>query len=461
MWSKLIAARGDAPAVAHNDQTLTFSELEGRIAEVATNLASQGVAPGATVLLHAPNSIPWLTTFLGALRHGATPVVIAHDVPAKAAADVIARLAPIARLTGRAAALEFANPETSSLALAIPPDSAVVFTSGSTGQAKGVVIGQAHLLANITRNTELFGFVADDVTPMFLPLSAYMNLSIVMACLFAGGKVVLLDGLLDALSAVKQMAAHDATGIHSVPSALRILLRCDFKVHALPRLRYVRIGAGVLNEELAASIRAVFPDKRLVATYGMTELGLLAATRYDGGAIQEGAFDWVAPDVELAVDASTDGEQGELLLSSDALFAGYVRIDGGVFDPLVPPYHTGDLVTVTPSALHLVGRIKNQAKVAGQSVSLDEVQAAALATEGVADGVAIAVPDPTLGEAVCVFVQPGDPATNHDDLTTLVATNLATKIGLPVAPRVHIVAQIPRLASGKVQRDALLELLHD
>jgi acyl-CoA synthetase (AMP-forming)/AMP-acid ligase II len=447
-WQEGFDGNGDTLALDARDGRVTYRELAQRTRAVRDRATARG---RSLALLACENSTAWLVTLLGFFDAGWTVAVVDPSLPARELQRISTSLRPGATL-GADGALVF-HPAADA-ALLSSGAALVVFTSGSTGMPKGVLISRENVHANIEWNRALLGLDHTTVASLFLPLSAYMNLSYALAVLAAGGRLVLERNLMDLAGTLARLDAAGVTTLQTVPTALHtIVARGDLARWPLGSLRAIRVGAGRLSSALAEATFAKFPSASLTATYGMTEIGLVAHRRWTAAPIEEGSFDVIEPGVELHL-----ADDDEIVIASTWLFRGYYQLESGTVEAHTGPYATGDLGTRAGRGFTLVSRKKPFAKVAGAQVSLEAVCRIARAQEGVVDVHALARPHPWLGENVQVLVAAA-PGSGFDGAA--LASVLMSELGLRAAPRIITVDALPRNQMGKLTLPSLQALLEE
>ena len=449
--------RPDHVALKEPGRAVTFAELWAASGRVAATLSEHGAREGAVVVLSNANGVGWLETFFGALLAGCVVAVLDPKLPGEQRDAVSASLGPAARFTKDRLSFPYgpSNPRSSVPRVAdfrAAGGRILYFTSGSTGLPKGVLLAEETLAANVEWNSELLALKQEDVACLHLPLSHSYNLVFALCFVRAGATLLVERDLSDLHGAVARMDAASTTVLQSVPTSLRTLVeRGDFERSPLRRMRLLRVGAGVLTDDLAVKAFRAFPGASIVATYGMTELGLVASRTWTSPPIAESTFDRFVPD--LVLDVLGGDEEGEIEVSHPLLFVGYFDAASRSLALREGPYETGDLGHWTrPGVLELRSRKKAVAKVAGVLVSLEEIARIAASVEGVADSCAIAVPHSVMGEAIHVFLAV---AVDRRPDEGEVARRIVEKTLLRTSPRVHLLDELPRGDSGKIARTAL------
>jgi long-chain acyl-CoA synthetase len=461
LLEEVATIRPDHVALSEPGRVLTYAELWAESGRVAATLSQNGAREGAVVVLSNANGSGWLETLFGALRADCVVAVVDPKLPPEQSGEVCASLEPAAiftmdRLSFSGGPSKPRSPDPRVAALHAAGGRVLYFTSGSTGLPKGVLLAEDTLLANVDWNTELLTLKQEDVGCLHLPLSHSYNLVFALCFLRRGATLLVERDLSDLHGTVARMATASTTVLQSVPTSLRTLVeRGDFESTPLERLRLVRVGAGVLTDDLAGKAFRAFPRASIVATYGMTELGLVASRTWTRSPIVESTFDRFVPGLMLDVlDTDEEGKrEGEIEVSHPLLFIGYFDVSARSLALREGSYRTGDLGRwSSPGVLELRSRKKAVAKVAGVLVNLEEIARIAASQEGVRDSYALAIPHAVFGESVHVFLAVA--ADRRPDAGE-VASRIMERTLLRTSPRVHLLDELPRGESGKIARTVL------
>ncbi|MCB2102098.1 MAG: AMP-binding protein, partial [Rhodobacterales bacterium] len=351
------------------------------------------------------------------------------------------------------------------------PAGCCLFTSGSTGMPKGVLIAADDLLARADAEIDWFGLSADDVLLSILPFSFDVGLNQLCSALRVGARLVLLDSWLpaDILNAV---AEHGVTGISAVPSIWRDMIGAGMGFdpagpHAT--LRYVTVSGGSLSPRHLRDLRAITPGIGIIKTYGQTEAfraACLLPHEIDAHGDSVGrAFGGVRLYViDDDGNPCPPGTGGQVVHTGLGTMLGY--LGGGPEGKRVPnPFHgaddpaevailTGDFGTLDADGyLTLKGRKDAMLKVAGNRIYPDEITHEITNLDAVAEAELVDVTDADGDTVLAVFVVPRAGA----DLTPL-ALRRALGGRLPsymVPQEVVVLDAMPRTASGKPDRPAL------
>ncbi|MDG4785092.1 AMP-binding protein [Micromonospora sp. WMMD1102] len=363
------------------------------------------------------------------------------------------------------------GPDTGAVRVIDEDVAAILYTSGSTGGPKGVVLTHRNLIAGARSVAGYLGHTADDVILAALPLSFDAGLSQLTTTLIAGGHVVLVNFLLPG-EVVKACARHRVTGLTGVPPLWIKLAAPDWPAAATRQLRYFANTGGRMSKTTLDRLRSLFPDARPFLMYGLTEA--FRATYLDPREVDRrpDSIGRAIPNAEVLV-VRPDGqecepyEHGEIVQRGALVARGYWNdpertasrfrpLPGGVRDaraecgrPEIAVW-SGDLAYRDEEGfLYFVGRTDEMIKTCGYRVSPTEIEEAAYATGLVVEAVALGRPDEQIGEHI-VLVVAGD--TDERTLRTALSGTLP---GYQRPREVVIRAQLPRSPNGKFDRAEL------
>ncbi|MDA1280620.1 MAG: fatty acid--CoA ligase family protein [Chloroflexi bacterium] len=336
----------------------------------------------------------------------------------------------------------------------------VLFTTGSTGEPKGVVLTQRNIAAstrNINRVIPLDPYDREVVT---LPLHHSFGLGRVRCCLSAGASIVLTNGYRSPGQVIQTIKTTNATGFATVPAGIAILLRLfgDNLEHLMSSLSYVEIGSSAMPQDHKRDLMRLLPNTRLYMHYGLTEASRSAILDLHENPTHLESVGQPAPNVELAIlddqeAPLTAGQTGRIAVrgehvSSEYLDSLYSAGTGGSAEWFI----TGDIGYLDASNfLYLVGREDDLINVGGEKVAPEEVEWELLKLPGIADAACVAIADKNgvTGQTVRAYVVADGP----DRPSGLeIKSSLARSLQLFKVPTSIIwIDAIPRTASGKVQ----------
>jgi acyl-CoA synthetase (AMP-forming)/AMP-acid ligase II len=492
-------ARPDAVyAFAVDDaQEMSFAALRQSAMHLRESLASQGFAPGDTISVVMPNGLQTLRLLLGAmyagccvnpvnllaqpeqmryvLDHSDCRLVLASPEWAERVRVALARVEREVRVIVLAAdgdsedlraALAFAG--TSAARVPSPPPdreatALLMYTSGTTGVPKGVMLSQASLAANalaIGREHELGA--ADRVLAV-LPLYHINAFAVTMLAPLAHGGSLALASRFSAAQFWAQAIGLRCTWLNVVPTIISYLLEGEAPPRAsLAHIRFCRSASAALPREHHLAFEAKF-GIGIVETMGLTETvapsfsnPLAAAERKVGSVGRPSGGE--ARVVDAALAPLSDGSTGEIVIRGPHVMRGYYKNEEATRASFTPDgwLRTGDLGHRDRDGFFFVtGRIKELIIKGGENIAPREIDEALLAHPAVLDAAAVGIPDRHYGQEimVCVVLREGaacDEAALRDFCVE--------RLGRFKTPKViRFVRELPRGPSGKVQRLKLLD----
>nr|WP_223987334.1 AMP-binding protein [Arthrobacter sp. NicSoilB8] len=440
-----LASYGDSPAILTDTLTLTYRELAERVDDFALRLGRER----RLVALTAANDLDSLVAYLAALAGGHPLILLPEDKPAALEA-LVAAYDPdvIVRCGNGGTVLEERRPGTRH---ELHPDLALLLsTSGSTGSPKLVRLSHENLQSNAESISEYLDIGPTDRAATTLPMSYCYGLSVINSHLLRGAGLVLTG-----LSVVdpcfwELFRRRGATAMAAVPYTFELLERVGFAEMELPSLRYVTQAGGRMAPESVRSYAELGRRKgwELFVMYGQTEAtARMAYLPPELAATVPGAVGIPVPGGSFRIDPVPGLEHGELVYTGPNVMLGYAGSPADLAaGRTVTELRTGDLARHHPAGVYeVVGRRGRFVKIVGLRVDLGQVEriladlGVQAASAGTDDGVVVAV--------------------EGDQDAQLLGKVLAQGMGLPrAALEVHAVGHLPRLATGKLDYQAVLAL---
>ncbi|KJY28048.1 MULTISPECIES: AMP-binding protein [Streptomyces] len=442
MLTALDGTYGDRPdAVAVAGRTASYEELLGAARAVAADIAG---APAFAVTATA--SLETVAAAVGGLLAGVPFVPLPPDA-GPAEREHILRDSGAALTTVDFARRSDATPPGP----ADPQDPALIlYTSGTTGPPKGVVLTADALAADLDALATAWQWTAEDTLVHGLPLFHVHGLVLgVLGALRTGSRLVHTGR-----PTPQAYAAAGGSLYFGVPTVWS-------RIAADPTAAAALSGARLLVSGSAALPAPVFRDlerltgHRPVERYGMTET-LITVSGRAGGEVRPGTVGTPLPGIRTRIAAEPGADIGELQLTGPTLFAGYLGRPEATAAAYTEDgwFRTGDIAAVDPEdGVHrIVGRASiDMIKSGGYRIGAGEIENALLDHPKVSEAAVVGVPDTDLGQRIVAFVVAE--GVTGAELTDFVATHLSVH----KRPReVRFVAAIPRNAMGKPQKKLLL-----
>jgi long-chain acyl-CoA synthetase len=481
--------------LVYAERRITFKQFRGALDAAGAMLRERGVGPGDHVMLRAYNCPEFVLAVWALWTVGAVPVMANRWWGNTETGRALTLIQPVLLLTDDPGDSALATPRSvptlhvSALtryfsvntrpagpgpAVAVHEDDPglVLFTSGSSGAPKAVLLSQRAVVSNqqnlLTRSRRLPQLLPTDgpqpVTLVCTPLFHIGGVSNLITQLIIGGRLVLLDGKFDAGRVLELIETEQVANWGGVPTmATRVLEHSDFGQRDLSSLRSFPLGGAPLPPTLLDRMRAKLPQlqrRGLANTWGMTESGGFVTVAGNRDLEERpGTVGRPYMVAELRIHEPDAHGVGEVLLRAPTVMTGYlgmadddtVDVDGWL--------HTGDLGHLDGDGyLYLDGRSKDIVIRGGENIACAHVERALAAHPDVVEVAVFGVPHPDLGEelAAAVVHRPGTEVT-ADQLReflrgTVAYFEIPTRWSVQASP-------LPTLAGEKVDKRALSQAL--
>lgn len=465
-WAGRLAVRGV-------DADLHYREIDRLAGSVAAALRAGGIGRDEPVGVRVSNHARDLATFLGAWRAQAVVVPI-HRTAVTATIDAIVERTGLRFVIDGDAAepvmrLDRRTPPPREM---LERAAFVIFTSGTTGAPKGVVLAHDRFAAKLGCIDEMVPFAEDTRTLLVLQLTFSFGQWVSLLTLLRGG-TLLIEEKFEAGRVLGALAAARINRIGIIPTMLRAMLPLlrgpdgECRLAALDDgvERLFMAGGEPLPYPVGKAFREMVPRLRLGDIYGLTETSTCdfhlpheEQDRFPGTIGQP------SPHVAFAIHdevgrAVRPGTAGELVIKTPFIMKGYLdapELTAAAFRG--EWFRTGDLAEASgEGVVRLVGRSKELILRAGNKISPIEVERAFLDHPDVGEALATGIPHPVLGEAIHLLVVPVPSTDPSPEALRRWAAGRLDKYKIPDV--VHVGRQIPLGRTGKADRTALKALL--
>lgn len=465
-----------------------YGELQQAAARIAQHLLRSGARKGDRAVLISDNSLFWVTAYLGILRAGVIAVpmtpsasgeyrrTVGEKVSARFAFIQSKHLGSIGEsfpgafnITDELVREISARPQTDSLTLPAIDDNeiaALMFTSGSTGEPRGVIVSHGNIIANTESIIESLSLTARDRIMVVLPFHYCFGTSLLHTHLRVGGSLVLDHRFLYPEKILERIRETSCTGFAGVPSHYQILLRrTSLSKSAFQRLRYVQQAGGHLAPAFVKELYDALPGTQVFVMYGQTEAtARLTCLSPEMLLRKPGSIGRPIPRVKVWIgdeqgEALGPNITGEIVAEGANIAQGYwgaAEESDGTFRN--GRLFTGDLGMMDEEGyLYVVGRRKDILKCGGVRVAARQVEETLLAFPGLVEAAVTPIHDDVLGEGVRAFIVPTesevlDPESLRTELHTFCTKRLPASL-LP--KQIVILNSLPKNSSGKVDKSRL------
>jgi len=474
-------------ALVAGPERLTYAELARRAGALAAELRRLGVTRGERVVIFLHNSPDAVVSVFATLLAGGVFSVVNPGTKADKLAYILnhcgaralitePRLADIAEgARARAPAVQAMLMTPLTLPEAAAPAGAgidldlamIVYTSGSTGFPKGVMMTHANIVAAATSITTYLESRADDVVLSVLPLAFDYGLYQALMCAKVGATLVLEKSFTYPALVLEKLRAERVTGFPLVPTLAALLLQMkQLSPDMFPDLRYITNTAAALPRAHIERLRELFPSAKLYSMYGLTECKRCTYLPPEDIGRKPESVGIAIPNTELWL-VDDHGQRlgpdqiGELVIRGATVMQGYWDKPEATARKLRPGplpgervLYTGDLCRLDDDGyLYFVGRTDEVIKSRGEKVPPKEVESTLLGIAGVREAAVIGVPDDLLGSAIKAFVVP-EPGVVLD-VSVLQRECQARLENFMVPKHVEIVPELAKGPTGKIQKTHL------
>jgi len=471
------------------DARYTYGDIENRSAQLARYLTDLGISPGDRVSVQVEKSPDALCLYLACLRAGfvfhplnmgykageleyflgnAEPAVVVCDARNESAIGKIAHAAGVRHLYTLNAdghgSLADRSSESAGEFDTLRRDkgdlAALLYSSGTTGVPKGIMLTHDNLLSNTATLVDSWGFTADDRLLHALPIFHVHGLFVAIGCVMLSGASMRWLPAYDAQQVVRYLP--ECTVLMGVPTYYtRLLAEPSFTAAIAANTRLFISGSAPLLAETFAEF-AARTGQRILERYGMTETNMNTSNPL-AGERKPGTVGPPLPGIEVRVcdDQGTllaPGNTGNLQVRGPNVFAGYWKMPDKTADDFSADgfFKTGDNALIDSDGyVSIVGRAKDLVITGGLNVYPKEVELFIDSLPGIRESAVIGVPHPDFGEAVVAVAVAETGAT--PDESEIIDNAKEQLANFKVPKRVVFVDELPRNSMAKVQKNVLRE----
>ncbi len=421
-------AQKDKIAVVCNGNRYSYAELFDHVQCEAERLSKEH---RRAVVFRSSQAIDFLVTYMAIHKIGGVAVPLPHDLPETAFNAICAQV-------------EKAE---------IPDDVAdILFTTGTTGRQKGVMISHRAILANAENLVDSQKYSSDLTFIICGPLNHIGSLSKIYPTMMVGGTLCILEGMKDINRFYHAMNdASSKTATFLVPATIRILLNLSEEKLAsfADKIDFIETGAAPIAQSDMKKLCHALPHSRLYNTYASTETGIISTYNFNDGRCLQGCLGKPMKHSSIAISPS-----GHIVCQGQTLMSGYVGNPALTAEVISEDgLHTQDLGFIDAEGmLHIQGRTDDVINIGGFKVTPTEVEDAALSIEGIKDCICISANHPILGNALKLIIVESEPGTLNK---REVAKALQKKLENHKIPLLYeFTDKIKRTFNGKLDRKA-------
>jgi amino acid adenylation domain-containing protein len=490
LFHKQVLSAPDAIALKFQKQCITYSELETRVDQIARSLLEHGVTLGTFVGVSMKRSPELIAVLLAILKTGGAYVPIDPDYPV----DRVRQILDQANLRLVICDHEFQQPGGLQLQILhsndlrsengqnvaiqeIPADSPayVMFTSGSTGVAKGVVVPHRAII-RLVKNTNFANFSSDQTFLAFAPVTFDASTLEIWGPLLNGGTLAIYPPSFDSIEQLESVIQENQVTTLWLTAGLFNTL-VDKNPLALRSVQQLLIGGDVLSPEHVRKAMAALPNTRFINGYGPTENTTFTCCYTIPREFEENTSIPIGTPIANTTVYILDeqlrpvpaGVPGTLYTGGAGLSLGYLNDSELTRTKFIPNpitgnseliYNTGDRARwLEDGRIEFLGRLDNQVKIRGFRIELGEVEVALRKLPEIKDACAIVHTSQDKAKSLVAYVVTANPQTFNDQT---IFSSLSKVLPSHLCPtRLIPVSTLPLTANGKVDRKRLASTVPD
>lgn len=482
----------DRCALQDGSISVTYAQLLRQCLAVARALRERGLANGDRVAIVLPNSFEFVAAYYGTMLAGGIAVLLnaaakerdftawlsdsgARFVCCEDANTELARAMsglddrPVVLSASAQVEQPFGVAAATEAALTVPlhadDPACILYTSGTTGRPKGVVLSHRNLLSNSAAIVEYLHLTSADSIVTVLPFYYSYGSSILHTHLQVGARIILQKNFLYPHAVVDTLAQERATGFAGVPPTFALLLsRVKLQTYDLAALRYVTQAGGAMPAAITERLCEALPHVAVFVMYGQTEAtARLTYLPPDRLRSKLGSVGIPVAGVEIEIRREGDGapasaqEAGEIWARGPNIMLGYWRNEAATREVIRDGWlRTGDMGRLDEDGfLYIVGRRSDMIKAGAHRIHPQDIEDVISELPQVQEVAVVGVDDELLGQTIRAFVVPvPDAAITPMQVQAHCRARLAN---YKVPKTIELVQGLPRTSSGKIRRAALIE----
>lgn len=465
----------DKTALIFGDRKVSYKELFDKISSAAMFLQKQGIGKGSHVVSVARPDLEYIVCMYALLGLGAVHIPAENKVPP-------ARLAEIAQAVDAKLVIGLEQPESDVLWLhpqsidmehpaaewepvPLSKDCAeIIFTTGTTGKSKGVMLSMHCLDTYIHAINPSFRLHDKAVFLVTTPLNHVGGLHRIHQCMFEGCTVIIMDGIRDLRAFFYAINTYSVTHTYLPPASVKMVLTLAKKQMASldGKLEFIYTASAPFPVADIEVLMSILPNTHLHQGYGSSECGSVCNCCYNAPGETINCLGKPYPCVEVKLldeqgnEIHEPNREGSICIKSDMNMLGYYNEPELTASVLKDGYiHSSDLMYFDEKGgLHFAGRGDDVINVRGFKVAPVEVEDVALKYPGIADCVCIPYNDALGGRIIKMLVCVGEGATlDQEGLTAYLAEKLEA---YKVPQIIEQIEQVARTANGKLNRKQMI-----
>lgn len=463
------AKYADKTAIVQTERTITYSSLAENIRKAASLLKDKSLQAGDKIILSARKEVEYVYIYFAAQMLGVTNVIVDAESNEDRLHYIEEEIRPtycFGYKSDRFPSILFSEINLEGMTelngsdktLSTDNIAEILFTTGTTGNPKGVCLSYDNVYASAVNINGYIGNTADDVELLALPICHSFGMGRIRCNLILGATLVILDNFANVRAFLKAIEQYCVTGFGVVPGAWAYIRKISGTRIAkyADQIRYIEIGSAAMPMEAKKELLSLFPYTMICMHYGLTEASRNCFLEFHDiehlGSVGKPVCDKVdVKIIDLEGREVEPGKEGELCVKGNMVMARYLRDEDNAYAFYGEYFRTGDCgYKDADGYIYLLGREKELINVGGEKVSPMEVEDAVISL-GVGDCVCVPMKDEKgiMGELVFCYILKGSTTMTFEEI----AEKLSHKLEVYKRPVAYgWIDKIPMTASGKKQR---------
>ena len=453
-------------ALITSEGKYTYSDLKNGIIECEGKLREHNVVQSDNIIISADHTFGFISMYFGIHHIGAVAVPINPNTTELQMEKYIDYIEPRVLVSGnRLITMDFSNRIS---AHTYEPDildrlADIVFTSGTTGEPKGVMLTHRNLAAGCENVINGGSLCTEDVALVPAPLYHAFGLASMRSVLYCGATLVLQDGLSSLRTTYANLYQNDVTQLYITPSALTILInQCAGDIGKLLRkTRKIELCSAPLKPQMRMKLMEELPDTTLIYSYGTTEASrssyLCVDTSFHGlNSVGHDSPNSIIEIVDEQTGRTIDVPDtfGTLVIKGNVVSPGYYKYDTEELKDCI--YHTRDSgYRDSNGYLYIMGRLDDMINKGGEKVFPNEIESVVMSFDSVKDCACIGVKqeESPLDESIVLFV-----VGNSDDKKNLDMYLRSQLDKYKIPDKIFFLKAIPKTSAEKTDRNELRKI---
>ena len=470
----------DKAALILNERVISYAQLKAGIIEAAYIFKNYGISSSDRIILAATNSASFVFGYFAAhlIKAIAIPVdpqissinlqyIIEQTVPTKIFFPSLKK-SNFESIEDLDKKLLIAGKEINTFSQIKSEDIAdILFTTGTTGKPKGVVLTHRNILTTSKNINRFIGNSFEDIEVIPLPLCHSFGLGRLRCNMVTGGTIILTESIVLVKKIFDNLIKWNATGFCSVPAGIELLVKIGgSKLNELAtRLKYIEIGSAPMNVNTKLQLMNLLPNTKLCMHYGLTEASRSCFIEFHSDKEKLTSVGKPLPNVLIKIlDENKNilkiGETGNIYISGEHVMKEYLNSKVETEETIVDNWlKSGDIGKLdNENYLYLLGRQREVINIGGLKVCPDEIEEYINELSFIDDCACIGIPDPLCisGEIIKAFIVLKNHSEQNFSKFTIVNYLRQRVEQYKIPLEYEIISKIPRTSSGKIQRQLLI-----